>query len=121
MPPQRGGRRQKGQGRSKRGRGDTGFAKRPSVKSSHTGAKKYGLGGNLHGTAPTDDKPPSAKFTEPSPLYPRPVDFLREALESYYTTPSAAPTRLTDEQCQRPTQAAAPEEGVPGWYKEKGV
>lgn len=42
--------------------------------------------------APTDDKPPSAKFTEPSPLYPRPVDFLREALEAYYTTPSAAPT-----------------------------
>ena len=56
MPPQRGGRRQKGQGRSRRGNGDSGFAKRNNyVKSSHTGRR---LGGNLHGTAPSEnDKP----------------------------------------------------------------
>ena len=42
--------------------------------------------------AAVDDQPLPAEFAEPSPLYPRPVDFLREALEAYYTTPSAAPT-----------------------------
>lgn len=41
--------------------------------------------------APDDDQSPSAEFTVSSPLYPRPVDFLREALESYYLTPSAPP------------------------------